>query len=118
MDNSNVDSKPTNEPQSRDALLSLDAEVKERLEDCYAEVKFLEGTSAAIQDCLQQDSHSSPSNAGNVAHDESDYNQHYYEEEFDSGGADEDCYDDYQEEQFEDEEGEYEDRDNNDEYRN
>ena len=119
MDNSDKDLETTCEPGSREVLLSLDAEVRERLDDCYAQIEFLEGTSAAIHDHLQHNFYSSShgdegeimTDTEDVAHDDSDDNQHYYDQDFNNGDADEECYDDFQEE---DDEGGYEDWDGND----
>ena len=124
MGNSNADSATRNEPESNNALSSVDAELQERLQYHYAEIEFLEEASAAVQDCLQHNCHPSGpgdkseimSDAGNVTHNDSDNNQHYYEEDFIGGEADTECYDDSQEEQFEAEESEYDDGDDNDRY--
>ena len=120
MDNSDIDSAMANGPGSQNSLLSIDTEVQQRLEYHYTEINFLEGASAAIHDCLQHDCHSSgpgdegevTSDAGNITHDDPDNDQNYHEDNFISGEADMECYDDFQEEQYE-EEGKYD----NDEYR-
>jgi Tfp pilus assembly pilus retraction ATPase PilT len=125
MDNSDADSEATDKPsESCESLVSLDAEINERLEAYYSDINFLEGASAAIRDHLQHnfcssnpgDESENTSDAGDVADDNSDHNQHYYEEDFNGGDTDAGYYDDYQDEQFDDEEGEYEDWDGNDEY--
>jgi hypothetical protein len=55
--------------------------------------------------------------AGNKrGHDDSDNNQHYYEEDLNSGEADRERYDDFQGEEFEAEESEREAGDDNDRY--
>ena len=125
MDNFNVDSETIDTPsESCESLVSLDAEINGRLEACYSDINFLEGASAAIRDHLQHnfcasnpgDGGENTSDAGDAADDNSDHNQHYCEEDFNGGNADARYYDDYQDEQFDDEEGEYEAWDGNDEY--
>jgi len=127
MDSSNIDPQITDETESRDDLLSLDAEVKERLEDYYAEITFLERTSTAIHNHLQHDCHSSSpgdgseitSDAGHIEYDDSNNNEHHYDEDCnnsDAGGADGEYDNDFQDEQIEDDAEGYEDWDDRDEY--
>ena len=49
MGNSNADSATRNEPESNNALSSVDAELQERLQYHYAEIEFLEEASAAVK---------------------------------------------------------------------
>lgn len=122
MDSSDIDSQITNETGSHDDdLLSLNAEVKERLEDYYAEIAFLERTSAAIHNHLQHDCHSSgPGDENQVTYDAGyieydDSTQQYYDEDGNNGDAG-DANDDFQDEQVDDDTEEYEEWDDRDEY--
>ena len=129
MDNSDENTRVPHEPEPHDDLLSLDAEVRERLEDYYAWVEFLEETSAAIHNHLQQNYYtaSNPRDEGEIAPDTgNEVDQDYYDEDLDNGNAsdqgfhdnddfhggdaDAECHEDFQEE-FDDEEGGYEDWD-------
>jgi hypothetical protein len=127
MGSSDIDPQINDEAESRDDLLSLDAEVKERLEDYYAEITFLERTSTAIHNHLQHDCHSSgprdeseiASDAGHIDYDDSNNNEHYYDEDYNNGDAGDAAgeYDnDFQDEQIEDDAEGYEDWDDRDEY--
>lgn len=132
MNNSDIDRDVDTiaEAASHDALLSLDADVNERLVDCYDEIEFLEETSAAIHDRLHYYSDSAgPGDDADVTLSTGDaisggeYNeQSYYEENCDHGNADTDngYNEEDQGQDFEDDDGEYDgdqdDSDPNDEY--
>jgi len=95
MDNSDIDSQIIDETDSCNDLLSLDAEVKERLDDYYAEITFLERTSTAIHNYLQHDCNSSgpgdenhvTSDAEHIEYDDSDNIEQYYNEDGNNGDA-------------------------------
>lgn len=118
MNDSDVDPETSHAPESSDDLLSLDAEVRECLEDYYARIEFLEETSAAIHDHLQHDYHTASNlrDEDEVGPDTGNGdNQNSYDDNFHGGDADAECHDDFQEE-FEDGGDDYEDWDGNDEY--
>ena len=123
MDNSDIDLEISYKPESHNDFLSLEAEVREHLEDYYAQIEFLKETSAAIHHHLQHNCYttSNPRDQVEIAPDTgNEADQDYYDEGFHNGDAndedpyigdaDAECHDNFQEE-FKDNDGEHEDWD-------
>lgn len=124
MDNTESETHYDLQNVSDNSLLSLEVELAERLEDCYAEADFLERASAAVHDHLQQcdDSCPSPRDESEVASgtetvDNDPYHsEHYYDDDVNGCEADMEYGEDLPEDEFNDDENADETWDDNDEY--
>ncbi|PPR03033.1 hypothetical protein CVT26_004539 [Gymnopilus dilepis] len=99
MDESNVQPLPQ-DLESRDTLLSLDAEINEELKDHYARIELLEEASDAIHSRLNNLDSDSTGNTCDGTYENSD-NEHNYNESPDGEyDVDSECDQDFEEEDY------------------